>query len=106
MYASRITDACKHCGTPAAECAARDVLPGAGACCRRCRLWSRSHRERTVRVELPEPAPPRPVTSVTPTEVLDRGDGPSRGKTGRSHSGEGCSMDHDPSNSDRGIRQF
>ncbi len=71
MYASRTVDSCKHCGTSAAECQTRNLTGEPGRCCRRCR-FTRSHRERVVRFEQPEPAPPPPVTSVAPSEVLDR----------------------------------
>ena len=72
MYAARVTADCRYCSTSAAACRARDVQPGAGRCCRRCRPWHRAHRERTERVELPD-EPTAAVTTVAPPEVLDRG---------------------------------
>jgi len=72
MFATRTTADCTHCGTSAAECQTRNLTGEPGRCCRRCRFTPRSHRERTVRRELPEPPPPPPATSVRPSEVLDR----------------------------------
>jgi len=74
MFATRTTDDCKYCATPAAVCRARNLTGEPGRCCRRCRPWHRAHRERTERRDLPEPEPPAAVTSVAPTEVLDRDD--------------------------------
>jgi len=73
MYAARTTTTCRHCETPANECASRGIVAGAGACCSRCRPHRRAHRERTERVEIPEPEPPPAPVSATPSEVLDRG---------------------------------
>lgn len=71
MFTTRTTESCRHCGMAAAECGARGMFRGAGACCWRCRPFHRAHRERVERVEVPEPEPTAAVVSVAP-EVLDR----------------------------------